>query len=167
MNKLASWGLIALLSSGTARAELPLPAGWRIPSREETDQSWRNANRSRFLSDSADFDGDGLVDSARILIRNPGRRAGLVVTLAREPRRAVVLDEFGDPDWAWYAGVAVVRPGKYQTLCGKGLAICGNEGPAELALRHSAISLFAHESGKTFFYYHAPTRQFRAVPISD
>jgi hypothetical protein len=58
--------LIAVL--GCVRTA-PLPEGWRAPTAKEVNQDWRNNEQHRYVIVKADFNGDGIEDEARLLVK--------------------------------------------------------------------------------------------------
>ncbi len=64
-------------------------------------------------------------------------------------------------------GIDLVRPGNYQTACGKGYWDCEKDEPELLTLAGPAIDFFKTESANSFFFFDAATHRFRRVWISD
>jgi len=130
-------------------------------------QDWRGTSPHRFLTVSADFDGDGQTDTASLLIREPGVAGGLVVILGKSPGTPLVLDSLDDAGWLDTIGVELAPSGPYLTACGKGYWDCKSDEPKTLKLRRPAIEFFAYESASSIFFFDSTTRQFRRVWISD
>ena len=74
MSRMAA-ALVTLLVVG-CRLPAPFPSmpGWREPTWEESNQPWRDADSRRYLRADGDFNGDGKMDSARLLVRNDGSK---------------------------------------------------------------------------------------------
>ena len=58
-----------LLAAATPYVDAPLPNGWRLPSNDETAQSWRLKSPTRYLSINGDFAGRGAAEKAIILVK--------------------------------------------------------------------------------------------------
>ena len=164
-------GLAAVLCLLAAPAVLTksevAPAGWRDPTSGEASQAWRSDRAHRYLAVSADFDGDGRTDQAKLLVRSPAPGAALVVLLGRSPMRPIVLQQLVDVSLLDEAGIDIVKPGEYRTACGKGYWKCGEGEPDKLTLDRPAINFFNFEKASSFFFFDPPNRSFRMVPISD
>ncbi len=140
---------------------------WRQPSAAEIGQKWRDPSPHRYAVVSADLDGDGMVDRARLMVATSGSGGALVVELGGEPPRSVVLERDGDPAWLNAKGVDAVRPGEYRTACGKGYWACGQGEPEVLTLSLPAIEYFTYESASSYFLYDGAKGTFQRVWISD
>ncbi len=157
--------LLFATASYLMSAQSTLPAGWRRPSPAEVSSAWRKKSPTKFLIVKADFDGDGHADVAEILTNESGHLCGLFVRLA------------GGNEWhsLWQGpstaladlGISVVRPGKYETLCGDDPSSCNPETPKAVDLKTSAISLFFKGEASSFWYWDRKTKRFKSVPIGD
>jgi hypothetical protein len=72
---------VMALTQNTAAPQNNLPRGWRAPTREEASGSWRQKSPTQFLKVKGDFDGDGRVDVAQILVDPSAGKFGLFVKL--------------------------------------------------------------------------------------
>ena len=147
--------LLFATASYSISAQSTLPPGWRRPSPVEVSAAWRRKSPTRFLIVKADFDGDGHTDVAEILT-NESEKSGEWMTLWKGP--AVELRN---------VGISMVRPGKYDTLCGDDPSACNPETPKSVDFEHNAISLFFEGETSSFFYWDRKTKKFNSVPISD
>jgi hypothetical protein len=145
-------------------AQLTLPSGWRRPTTAEAAGQWRRKSPNGFLVVKADFDGDGQKDVAELLVEEKGKRGGLFVRLSGENSGWQSLHQF---QGLFDLGIRVVRPGKYETLCGSDPSVCEPETAKALDLKTSAIEFFSYEKTSTYFYWDPKTRKFRAAPMSD
>ena len=73
---------LVLLIAGISFAQEALPDGWHRPTLAEAKGQWRKKSRTRFLEVRGDFNGDGRVDLAELLISDSGKQCGLFVRFA-------------------------------------------------------------------------------------
>lgn len=57
-----------LFESATAAPIRELPSGWGLPANSELNEEWRHKDSDRYSIVSADFNGDGMVDEAMLLV---------------------------------------------------------------------------------------------------
>jgi hypothetical protein len=160
--------LVVTFASCFAFAQGTLPSGWRKPSPVETSSDWRKKSPTRFRSIKADFDGDGKPDVAELLVSPSDKQFAFFVKLGStekwqmlgKPYDLTSLDRFG---------IDVVKPGKYETACGKGYGdyACAHGEPDYLKLSKSAIDIFYTESSDSIFYWDTTAQEFREVLMSD
>ncbi len=60
-------------------------------------------------------------------------------------------------------GISLVRPGQYETACGKGYWECGPGEPEVLKLRRPAVEFFKFESASSIFFWDVKTNGFHQV----
>lgn len=157
-----------MLGACIALAQESLPQGWRRPTKSEASSEWRQKSPNRYFRVSADFDGDGKIDTAELLINPATKQFAPFVKLAatqrwemiEKPYELQVLDRFG---------INLVKPGKYETACGKGYGdyACAHGEPKVLRLTNPAIDLFYTESSDSTFYWDGKDKAFRKVLMSD
>lgn len=146
----------------------PLPVGWREVRQSEFSESWRSANENRYFKVEGDFNGDGKLDVAKMLISGSGRKFGLFVFVAQEDGhyRQVLLDS-GDYKELNRLGIGKVSPGSYKTACGKGYWRCGKSEPSELKAGNIAIDFFIAESANSYFVWSESRNGFMRIWMSD
>jgi hypothetical protein len=140
MRFLITLSLVLVFCSAHAESKLSLPLGWRNAQGKEITPSgdnWRTANTSLYQRVSGDFDRDGKVDEARLLVDNSGQRFALFVFFGRGDW---LIFEDGDIERLPYLGIEHIKPGAYKTACGKGYWACESEEPARLLLKADGIS---------------------------
>ena len=159
--------IFCLLLSSTGFAQ-ELPSGWRRSNAAERAPSWRRKSPARFFRVDGDFDGDGKTDVAELLINPAEKKFAIFVNLASnqtwqmlgEPGDLGVLDRFA---------IDLVKPGKYETACGKGYddSFCAHGEPDYLVLRHPAIDFIYTESADSIHYWDDKTKSFHEIAMSD
>jgi len=145
-----------------------LPKGWRNPNPNEINQRWRDRDPKRYIVALSDFDGNGLVDKAKILIRRKDHAVGLFIFLSENGKFiAYRIDELLDSSSIEFMGIKEVAPGKYTTACGKGYWECTSEEVPKIQIKYSSINYFKIESANSFFYFDDSTKLFKRIWISD
>jgi hypothetical protein len=157
---------VLILATGVAFGE-DLPQGWRSPTRAEAGDSWREKSPTRFLTVKGDFDGDGKPDAAELLVNPSTNQFALFVKLGSSAWR--MLDRPGHVKSLGRFGIDLVRPGKYETACGKGYGdyACAHGEPDYLVLSRPAIDFIYTESSDSIFYWDDRQRKFVEVLMSD
>jgi len=145
-----------------------LPKGWRKPTRAEAGgDDWRHKSPTGFLTVEADFDGDGKLDVAELLVNPSAKQFALFVKLASSSWQ--LLDKPYDLKSLDRFGVDLVKPGKYETACGKGYGdyACAHGEPDYLELSRPAIDFIYTESSDSIFYWDKEQGKFVEVLMSD
>lgn len=156
-----------LAVSATVCSSQELPAGWRKPPGSMTGQEFRQKDPSQFLVVKGDFNGDGVQDKALLLVNDHTHQMGFFVCLTTTTgcdwhRLEVMEIAFLD-----VMGIAKVKPGEYETACGKGYWECGKDEPEKLRTKRDAIEFFKDESASSVYIYNPTTRKFVSVATSD
>ena len=156
--------LIALASVCSAQE---MPTGWTKPGPKLTHQDFRRTDANHFLVATGDFNGDGVQDKAFLLVNQRTQKLGFFVCLTTETgcdwHRLEVLDiAFLD-----VMGIAKVKPGQYETACGKGYWECGKDEPEKLSTKRDAVEFFKDESASSVYVYNPRTHKFISVATSD
>jgi hypothetical protein len=160
---------IGLLSIGSATMlAQQAPPGWRSPTRTEAPGKWREKSQTRFLRVDGDFDGDGKTDTAELFVNPSSRQFGLFVKLASGGTWQLV-NEAADVKALARIGISLVKPGKYETACGKGYddSFCAHGEPDFLTLSTAAVDLFVEESADSIVYWDRGAKEFRKIQMSD
>lgn len=154
----------AFLSSRTN-----LPHGWRLPSKQEAQQNWRSKDINRYLFVKADFNGDNILDEAKLLISDisPGFALFAFLSQSDGTFKTYLLDEKNDNKYVKSLGIAKVPAGLYKTVCGKGVIECGDGQVEEVLLHYDAINYFKIESANMYFYWDIMSNTFKQAWIND
>ncbi len=155
-----------------AHAEQIPPEGWRFPTEADYKGDWQE-NRKQVpvpFHIHADFNGDGLDDDAWILLRSKGVGWGFFVFLSQESGKPAIIElaeDKNDVDYDRF-GIALVKPGKYETCLGKDYDLeYPPDEPRELVLTKPAIDFYYYGSSESFFWWNNKTHSFRSTCISD
>lgn len=161
---LVSLSLLASCSNSKS-----LPQGWKLPSSEELKDAWRNESESRYTIVRGDFNGDGIIDEAKLLVRKDGTGFGLFAFLYQKDHSFKIyqLDEMKDANLIRAMGIKKVSPNSYKTACGKGYWDCQKDEVPEITIKNEAIDYFKTESANSFFYWDVKTNTFKRIWISD
>jgi hypothetical protein len=144
-------------------------SGWRKPTKAEIadDIDWRKESKTLYLTAEADFDGDGKIDKASLLVNDKKNKMGLFVILGgSKPASPRLLDEM-KKSLIQAMGISVVESGRYETACGKGYLECEKDEPKVLDLEIPAINYFKEGSVSSFFYWDRKKKSFKRTWISD
>jgi hypothetical protein len=158
--------LAALVSPFALTQELP--QGWRRPTQSESSGEWRKKIPTRFLVVTGDFDGDGKSDNAELLV-NPSRRVFAVFVKFGSTGEWQKVGDETEMKWLGEMGISLVKPGKYETACGKGYddSFCAHGEPDYLTVATAAIDLFVEESADSMLYWDKKQKKFRTIQMSD
>jgi hypothetical protein len=157
--------LLALSTSVCLSQEMP--AGWTKPPAKLRDQEFRRKDPNLFLVVTGDFNGDGTQDKALLLVNQHTQKLGFFICLTTAKgcdwHRLEVMDiAFFD-----VMGIAKVKPGQYETACGKGYWECGKDEPEKLSTKRDAVEFFKDESASSVYVYNSGKHRFISVATSD
>jgi hypothetical protein len=162
--RIAALFLIALASVCSAQE---MPSGWSKPAPRLTRQAFRRKDTNHFLIVTGDFNGDGLQDKALLLVNQRTRKLGLFVCLTTTTGCDWHRLEVMDVAFLDVMGIAKVKPGDYETACGKGYWECDKDELETLSTKREAVEFFKDESASSVYVYNPKKRKFVAVATSD
>lgn len=165
---------LSLSANGSAVADSGLPEGWRSPlSGEPIATGESHATTARVHpSVRADFDGDGIVDTAVLLRSTVFSGQGLLVKLSSaEGDGWLVLDEvdWGEdyPSDAVSAHIAVGPPGTFHAACDSVDADC-NVGQAREITTDTPVLVYSRSAGaSSMFHWDSGAGAFRRTLLDD
>lgn len=148
---------------------ITMPEGWRLPANFETQDEWRNKDDNRYLLVKADFNGDTILDEARLLISDKPPMFALFAFVSQKDGTYItfLLDEKKDINYIRSLGVVKVLPGRYKTTCGKGIIECSEGETDEVIIRYDSIDYFKTESANMYFYWDSLSKTFKKAWIND
>lgn len=143
---------------------------WRTPTPDDLGRNfiWRDEDPDRYLLVKADLDGDKKEDIAHLLINDIDDTIGLFVTLTSSKQKTpLLLETIKDKRMIEVFGIDSVKPGKYQTACGKRYWQCEKGEPKQVHLKNPGIDFFKYESANSFFIWNQTNKRFDRIWISD
>ena len=170
----ASIAALVVLSATTvlgAHAALPMPPGWRPPNDSELayDHPFRGESSSRYLVVTGDFNGDGVVDEARLLVSTTRKMYGLVISFGgRQAADMHLMLERGPISTLSILGIGEFPQGKHELICrGKeaGYDWCRPGEPTRLFLKNAGIERFFE--GKSAYVYYVRGTHFHRLWVAD
>jgi len=144
-----------------------LPTGWTRPTPKLTHQEFRRKDPNHFLFVTGDFNGDGVQDKALLLVNQRSQKLGFFVCLTIATGCDWHRLEVMDIAFLDVMGIAKVKPGQYETACGKGYWECGKDEPEKLKTKRDAVEFFKDESASSVHVYNSAKRKFISVATSD
>lgn len=144
-----------------------MPAGWAKPPANLAGQEFRQKDPNQFLVVTGDFNGDGVQDKALPLVNQHFRQLGFFVCLTTEKGCDWHRLEVMDIAFLDVMGIAKVKPGEYETACGKGYWECGKDEPEKLKTKRDAVEFFKDESASSVYVYNSKKHKFVSVATSD
>ena len=153
---------IGSLAAPAIAQQFDLPAGWRYPSTKELSNEIRNNSQVRYATAVADFNGDGIEDTALLLKSTTSNAEALWVRLSDKNAKFnwMKLHEIqwksksADMDLAM--GIDVLPPGTHPYACFDEAKQC-NFGPLEgrfkLKLSDPSLVYFKLEGAASLFFW--------------
>ena len=164
-------GIFILISvAAAAQTFMRFDPDWREPTEVDlgspSDRKWRDADPSRFLFVSGDFNGDGVPDFARLKVSRKGSGYALIVELSQKgaPSKIIKLGEFPMADFP-AMGIKRVAPGDYPTACAKGYD-CAEDEPKYVHPKHDAIDFFKLDAANRYYFWDDSKNIFVDVGIN-
>lgn len=176
---LLALALAAVLETGPM-AQSPLPKGWREPTQHEVSQGlkvWRELGAGVFREPGSapykdplfafegDFDGDGRVDRAAILLNEKKDKAGLFVMRAAMGRYEALETFDGFDEFLTVHDLEPARPGRHEDACARGLG--DNRVPCRRSVtsRWTGIVIGKAEAWAMLYFWDG--RKFDTVLLTD
>ena len=169
MRWLAGLGFILIASTASA-TDLKAPLGWRFPTDNDSKGKWIEY-RDDFpvpYRAVADFDGNGQLDEAWILLREKGEGFALYVFMRdkKGTPRAQRIFSYNECCGQNYA-VGVVKPGKILTQCGRFPEDCSPSDPKSVTLSHPGFDFLTLGTASGLYYWNSKSRRFDSVTDAD
>ncbi|AWV06194.1 hypothetical protein [Marilutibacter maris] len=173
---LLSLGFAGGFAGGFASASTPaeLPGGWRHPVASELEDPLRDDSPSRYTQATADFNGDGIDDTALLLKSRTRSAEALWVRLSDGAGgfRWLKPMEIGwdAPDVGVAMAIEVQAPGVIAYGCFDGIEDC-DFGPVEerpkLKLAEPSLLYFRPDSAASLYFWSHSRQRLLRVWLSD
>jgi hypothetical protein len=149
--------LIVCLASPVYASGPTLPKLYRMPTEVELSGVWRKGDRDKFATVATDFNGDGLVDGAFLVVDERRKKLVLMVVLINKDFTETWL-KLQTMDYAAlkYHGITLVRPSTVYVY--KGEATESTKHP--MTLKFNSIKSFSSEGSSLIFSWDASKKQF-------
>jgi hypothetical protein len=146
------------------------PPGWRFPNPSDRTDEWQGTPSPFHIR--GDFNGDGLVDDAWILLRKGGVGWAVFAFLRTDDgtaRPIKLLESTRKSSSPQRFVLETIRPSKtkFPTACGKGYFECGRGEPLTLQFRLPSISFCLRESSCSVFVWQPASARFQQIRMSD
>jgi hypothetical protein len=150
--------LIVCLASPVYASGPTLPKQYRMPTDVELSGVWRMGDSDKFATVAADFNGDGLVDGAFLVVDEKHKKLVLMVVLINKDFTETWL-KLQTMDYAAlkYQGIALVKPSTVSVY--KGEATENTKHP--MTLKFNSIKSFSSEGSSSIFSWDASKKQFQ------
>ena len=157
-----------LISCAQGKSEgLNIPIGWRLPTEAETTQDWRINDKNKFLMKNADFNGDGIIDTVQVYVKNTGNVFAIFAHVSNHKAiKTIKLEEY-EIQQLENIGVNLIKSGKYLTACGKGYYTCDTKNSKYVVVKNTGIDIFSWEQGNSILNWDSHTQMFLETPMSD
>jgi len=161
-------------ASSNLDMSIKAPKGWRIPTAAELSEPWRLEDPARYAAVRGDFDGNGLIDDAVLVVSTTRMAVGLFVRLSKLKARSAwkKLDEviIGPDSTLGSLAIAVATPGSYQVYCNPAetqLVSCSEEWSGSIVVRHEALDYWRFGSSSWLFIWDKNSNCFVRVTQGD
>jgi hypothetical protein len=158
MKKLLSILFVTFLACKSYGSGPTIPEGYRMPTNNELSDDWRKRDPGAYATVDTDFNGDGLVDGACLLVDDNRKELTLMVVLINKDFSETWL-KLQAMDYAAikYQGIALIKPSALTVYKGTG----NDEEKQSMTLEFNSIKSFSSEGASSIFSWDASKRQFK------
>jgi len=161
--------LFALFPLLTFAASPLLPPGYRYPNENDISYDWKEFGPQHHVE--ADFNGDGLLDVAWILLDEKGPGWGLFVFLGSQNAKPKVLrlerNLWEQPAQRFGVSAAAPSQERWKTACGKEYFECKPGEPEEIQITLPSPMFCLIESACFIYLWEKKTGSFHRIQLSD
>jgi hypothetical protein len=157
-------------------AQTNLPPGWRLPTQKEMTDEARNNSPTRHVRAVADFNADGVQDTALLLksTRISGEALWVKLSDVSGTFKWIKLSEIAwgkaHPSVDLAMGIDVLKPGVHPYACFENAPDC-NFGPyserPKLKLKSPSLEYFKLDGAASLFFWSTKYKRFMRVWLSD
>ena len=150
--------LLVCLANTVSASGPTLPKQYRMPTDEELSAEWRKQDANKDAMVAADFNGDGLVDGAFLVVDKKNNKLVLMVVLINKDFTETWL-ELQTMDYAAlkYQGIALVEPAAVFVYKDE----ADEYAKQPITLKFNSIKSFSSEGPSSIFLWDASKRQFQ------
>jgi hypothetical protein len=151
--------LLAIFLSSHVYANGPsYPEQYRNLTEEELSSEWRKADSEKYTKIVADFNGDGLVDGAFLLVDDKNKKLVLLAALC-DNNSSYKWIELQTMDYAAlnYQGISLVKPTTVAVYKGD----ITKETKQPVTLNFNSIKSFSSEGSSSIFTWDSSKKQFQ------
>lgn len=165
-----------LIAAGALSAHGELPSGWRPPSARELTDPMRQESPNKFIRAVADFNADGLEDTALLLSSRKSNAEALWIHLSDRDGgyRWIKLDQIkgsaNQPNADLAMAIDVEPPGVVAYSCFDGAEDCNfgpDAGRPKLKLSSPSLMYFRFGSAASLYFWSNSKQRFLRVWLSD
>ncbi len=158
MKSLLSVLLLLSLKSSIYASSPTLPKEYRLPTDAELSAGWRKGDPNKYATVASDFNGDGLVDGAFLVVDEKHKKLVLMVVLINKDFSETWLKlQTMDYTVIKYQGIALIKPSTVSVY--KGEATDNAKHP--MTLKFNSIKSFSSEGPSSIFSWDASKKQFQ------
>jgi len=130
-------------------------------------QEWRASSKNHFVRAEGDFDGDGKMDLAELVVSCDGSRVVVILILGAEPRNAKrqILTDI-PADQVQVYGVRSASASAYRGV-GKSGELGRDAPQEEITTTFDSVEVFKNEGVSSIFYWNPVSKKFCRLWISD
>ncbi len=121
--------------------------------KDTADYEFRSQSEGAYLVAAGDFDGNGVIDSAKFVVNTSGRYSLNISIKEWDGSVEEHYIDVGGFDEMNRLGIAPLPEGTYKTACAKGYGKCADDAKLKVILDHEAISLFTFESASSIIFW--------------
>ena len=158
--------------SNIKNTSIKLPKEWRYPTNKElADEPLRKNSSTGYVKTTGDFNNDGIIDSAFLLMRKKGHGHVLAIYISNMETGfswIFVNKKKYSEKYPFLYGIDIVKPQKgIKTACGKGYWKCSASEVPEIDISFPSISLFYFERADSLVYWSIDENKFKYMILSD
>jgi hypothetical protein len=160
--------LISMVVTSNAVATT-FPKGWRPVNAKELSDDWRAKDVDKYARTTGDFNGDGRIDQAMLLISDRRHSLGLFILTKISATKSIwhKLGKISVGPGIRATGIQKIAPGRYLTGCGKDYWPCSDKEPEWIESLNPVIDYFKTEGANRYIYFEKSTNRFRKKWMSD
>lgn len=156
--------ILFLVFTSNIYAADAIPDGWRLPDKEDETNDWARFNAPNKIT--ADFNGDGKIDTAYILLNKKKAKGFMVVANVNEKQFKLEQNDEVEPQ---SVAIELIDPSNevWESACEKGYWDCATGEIRQFKITKPSIQFCFIESACKIYMWSDRKRDFISVPISD